>query len=92
QVEALGHPGDVLMALSTSGHSPNVIAAARAARERDCKVLVLTGGDGGALAPLADIALCVPSTTVARIQEVHDLCIHVLAEALEPQPERGQAP
>lgn len=83
QLEAIGAPGDVLVALSTSGNSPNVVEAARLARQVGCHVVALTGMDGGALAPLADIALQAPSRVVARIQEVHDVCIHALAEALE---------
>ncbi len=90
QVEALAARGDVLVALSTSGNSPNVIEAAKVARQMRCTVIALTGMDGGALAPLADIALCVPSRIVARIQEVHDVCIHALAEAIEEQA-RGVA-
>lgn len=84
QVEALGTNGDVLLAISTSGNSPNVLAAAKVASNIGCHVLALTGADGGALAPLADVALKVPSNVVARIQEVHDVCIHAMAEALEP--------
>lgn len=83
QVEALATPGDVLLAISTSGNSPNVVAAARAAHRASCTVVALTGADGGALYELAEIPLCVPSQVVARIQEVHDICIHALAEALE---------
>lgn len=83
QVEAIASPGDILLAISTSGNSPNVVAAAETARTCRCKVVALTGMDGGALAGLADIALKAPSKVVARIQEVHDVCIHALAEALE---------
>lgn len=83
QVEAFGTPGDVLLAISTSGNSPNIIAAAETARSVGCKVVALTGSDGGALAPMADIALRAPSRVVARIQEVHDVWIHALAQALE---------
>lgn len=83
QVEAFGTPGDVLLAISTSGNSPNIVAAVETARSVGCKVVALTGGDGGALAPLADIALRAPSRVVARIQEVHDVWIHALAQALE---------
>ncbi len=83
QVEALATAGDALLAISTSGNSPNVLAAAQAARAAGCHVIALTGASGGALAPLAELALQVPSTVVARIQEVHDICIHVLAEAIE---------
>lgn len=83
QIEALAGPGDVLVALSTSGNSANVIDAVRTARALGCKVIALTGGDGGALAPEVDMAVCVPSAVTARIQEVHDVCIHAIAQALE---------
>lgn len=83
QVEALAAPGDVLLAISTSGNSGNVIAAVEIARTLQCKVIVLTGMDGGALAPLAHIPLKAPSHVVARIQEVHDVWIHALAQVLE---------
>ena len=90
QVEAIGTRGDVLVAISTSGNSANVVEAVKAARLVGCTVVALTGMDGGELAPLADIPLRVPSRVVARIQEVHDVCIHALAEALEEQA-RGVA-
>lgn len=83
QVDALARRGDVLIALSTSGNSRNVINAAMAARKRNCTVIALTGRSGGNLAPHADITLRVPSDTVARIQEVHELCLHTLAQALD---------
>jgi D-sedoheptulose 7-phosphate isomerase len=83
QVSALGLPGDVLLALSTSGNSPNVLAAARAAHARDLVVVALTGEGGGALGPLADVLLAVPHARTARIQEMHGLCLHALAELLE---------
>ncbi|MGA8278024.1 MAG: SIS domain-containing protein [Rhodanobacteraceae bacterium] len=90
QVEALAGPGDVLIALSTSGNSPNVVEAARTARAMDCRVVALTGIDGGALAAHADTVLRAPSKVVARIQEIHDICIHVLAEAMEDDPTPAQ--
>lgn len=83
QVEALARPGDVLMAFSTSGNSANVIAAARAAQRAGCKVVGISGDEGGSLAATADIMLRAPSANVARIQEVHDICIHALAEVVE---------
>lgn len=83
QVEALAREGDVLVAITTSGDSANVIEAAKAARERGCRVIALTGEGGGKLAAHADLLLDVPSTVVSRIQEIHALCIHVLAESLE---------
>lgn len=83
QVEALATGGDVLLAISTSGNSANVLEAAKAARASGCAVMALTGADGGELAGCADIVLRAPSEVVARIQEVHDVCIHAIAEALE---------
>ncbi len=83
QLEALADKGDVLIAISTSGDSPNVVAAARTARRRGCRVIALTGDGGGALAEHADVLLDVPSTEVARIQEIHGLCIHVMVELVE---------
>jgi D-sedoheptulose 7-phosphate isomerase len=83
QVEALARSGDMLIALSTSGNSPNVINAAVAARELDCVIIALTGRSGGELAKHADITLRVPADSVARIQEVHGLCLHSLAQALD---------
>jgi len=83
QVEALARPGDVLVAISTSGNSTNVIEAARQARAEGCTVVALTGRSGGALAEHADLLLAAPSDTVARIQEVHELCIHIIAGGLE---------
>jgi D-sedoheptulose 7-phosphate isomerase len=86
QVRALGHPGDVLLAISTSGNSRNVIAATHAAHEARMTVVALTGRDGGAmldeLAP-DDIHICVPSTVTARIQEVHLLTLHCLCDGID---------
>jgi phosphoheptose isomerase len=86
QVEALGRPGDVLVAFTTSGNSRNVLEAVRTAQARGLWVLALTGKDGGALAPLlrgGDMELRVPSTSTARIQEVHLLLIHTLCTYLD---------
>ena len=77
QVEGLGRPGDVLIGISTSGGSRNVVQAVRAARRMGMKVVVLTGS-GGALAKMADCALQVPSTNTQRIQETHILLEHLL--------------
>lgn len=83
QVEANATAGDVLIAISTSGNSENVVEAAKAAHAAGCKVIALTGSDGGGLASHADIVVPAPSRVVARIQEIHDICIHAIAEALE---------
>jgi D-sedoheptulose 7-phosphate isomerase len=83
QVQALGRSGDVLVALSTSGRSPNVLTAAKAARDAGMAVVALTGSAGGALAGLADIALQAPSDVTARIQEVHGALIHALCAIVD---------
>ena len=83
QVEALGRSGDVLMAISTSGRSANIIAAATAAHEHDLAVIALTGESGGELAALADVAIRVPSTTTAHIQECHLAIEQLLALLVE---------
>ena len=84
QIEALGNPGDVLLAISTSGQSANVLEAARAAKARGIHVLALTGKDGGALALLADVEVRVPWSGYAdRIQEMHIKCIHAWIDAIE---------
>jgi len=86
QVRALGEPGDVLLAITTSGNSPNVIAAVEAAHDREMRVLALTGKKGGLLPQhlhATDISLCVPANNTARIQEVHLLIIHCLCELID---------
>jgi D-sedoheptulose 7-phosphate isomerase len=82
QVRALGRPGDILIGISTSGNSPNVLRAASAAREMGIKVIALTG-DGGKLAGLSDIALTVPSSNTQYIQEVFLSLENVLCELVE---------
>jgi D-sedoheptulose 7-phosphate isomerase len=83
-VQALGRPGDVLLAISTSGQSPNVLRAAEAAKAAGMLVVSLTGKDGGALAGLSDVEIRVPHTGYAdRIQEVHVKVIHVLLRLIE---------
>jgi len=83
-VEGVGRPGDVLLAISTSGNSKNVIKAAEQARRMGIKVIGLTGNDGGKLAPLCDIELRAPHHGYAdRIQEIHIRCIHLLIELIE---------
>jgi D-sedoheptulose 7-phosphate isomerase len=83
QVEALARPGDVLIGISTSGCSGNVLAAARAARARGCVVIGLTGAGGGLMADVCDLLIAVPSSSVARIQEIHILCLHALTGQTE---------
>jgi D-sedoheptulose 7-phosphate isomerase len=85
-VEAFGQAGDVLLAISTSGNSPNVLRAAEAALSRQMKVVALTGKDGGRLALLPVMELRVPiATTTDRIQEIHIKVIHLLIELIERQ-------
>jgi D-sedoheptulose 7-phosphate isomerase len=86
QVRALGAKGDVLLAISTSGDSANVIAAIGAARERDMRVVALTGKGGGRTGELLaerDVHICGPHARTARIQEVHLLTIHCLCDMID---------
>ncbi len=83
QVEALCRPADVCIGISTSGRSENVARGLIAARDRGCVAASLLGGDGGCIAALCDPVLIVPSTTTARIQEMHILLGHMLCAALE---------
>ena len=86
QVRALGDKGDVLLAISTSGNSANVIAAIEAAHQREMRVVALTGKGGGRIGELlapADVHLCVPHARTARIQEVHLLMIHCLCDVID---------
>lgn len=83
QIEALGQPGDVAIGLSTSGRSPNVLAGVKAAKEREMTSIGFTGVAGNQLAELADVALCVPSTSTPRIQEAHIAIAHILCELVE---------
>jgi D-sedoheptulose 7-phosphate isomerase len=83
QIEALGQPGDVAFAISTSGGSPNVTAALQAAKTRGLKTIALTGRDGGTVGGLVDIHVNVPDQNTARVQEVHRTLIHVLCEVIE---------
>jgi D-sedoheptulose 7-phosphate isomerase len=84
-ITAHGRPGDVLFAISTSGSSPNVLAAATAARQRGVKVIALTGKSQGKLSALADLTICTPSATPYsdRVQELHIKVIHILIECCE---------
>ncbi len=83
QVYALGRAGDAAVGLSTSGHSPNVVAGLKAAREQGLKTLALSGGDGGPVARAADLAIVVPSRNTPRIQEVHITIGHVLCDLVD---------
>lgn len=83
QVEAFGRPGDVLIGISTSGNSKNVIQALEFAGKNGIKTIALTGGTGGALTDLADVSIVVPSESVMRIQESHITIGHILCDIVE---------
>lgn len=83
QVRALGRRGDVALAISTSGNSPNVVKAVEAAREMGIRSIGLTGRDGGRLGGLVDVALIVESDSTQRIQETHITIGHILCELIE---------
>lgn len=88
QIRALGNPGDILLAVSTSGNSANVVQAIQAAHDKELTVVALTGKDGGKMAPLytgADVEIRVPSNSTARIQEVHLVIIHALCDFIDQQ-------
>lgn len=84
-VEAFGQTGDVLILLSTSGNSKNLVLAAEAARERGVKIVGMLGRGGGALGPLCDLVVMAPGETSDRIQEIHMLVLHVVIEAAEKE-------
>lgn len=86
QIRALGQPGDVLLAISTSGNSSSVMAAIEAAHERDLRVIALTGKGGGAIAGMlreGDVHLCVQHERTSRIQEIHILAIHCICDGID---------
>ena len=86
QVRALGQPGDVLLAISTSGNSSSIVEAIRAAHDNELHVVALTGKGGGEIGQIlhdSDVHICVPSDRTARIQEVHLLTIHCLCDAID---------
>lgn len=86
QIRALGQPGDILLAISTSGNSANVLEAINAAHDRQMDVVALTGKKGGKIAALLgpeDVHICVPAERTARIQEVHLLCLHCMCDAID---------
>ncbi|TNF52120.1 MAG: SIS domain-containing protein [Burkholderiales bacterium] len=88
QVRALGQAGDVLLALSTSGNSANVLAAVEAAHEREMTVVALTGGRGGRLLQIlrdTDVQICVPHEVPARVLEVHHLILHCICDGVDAQ-------
>jgi D-sedoheptulose 7-phosphate isomerase len=83
QVEALARDGDLLIALSTSGDSPNIISAVMSARSQGCKVVGMTGENGKKLASLCDRCVLVPSARTARIQEAHIAIAHIWCEMID---------
>jgi phosphoheptose isomerase len=86
QVRALAQPGDILFALTTSGRSPNIVAAIDAAHEREALVVLLSGRDGGACSQrlgVEDTEIRVPETSTARIQEIHLMVIHQICDAID---------
>ncbi|HSL23518.1 MAG TPA: SIS domain-containing protein, partial [Vicinamibacterales bacterium] len=83
QIEALGAPGDVALGISTSGRSPNVLAAFDAARARGLTTIALTGGDGGPIGRAADVHVNVAGAPTARAQEVHRTILHAVCELIE---------
>jgi D-sedoheptulose 7-phosphate isomerase len=82
-VEGLGDEGDVLLAISTSGNSPNVIKAVHSAHNKKMKVIGFLGGDGGKLKSLVDLPIIIPSSNVQRIQEGHITVAHIICELVE---------
>ena len=92
QVEAFAAAGDLVLGISTSGHSANVIKALAAAREKGCQTIGLLGRDGGRIAGMVDLALTVPSQETPRIQEAHQLIIHIICDLVEKElfGEEGQ--
>lgn len=85
QVEALGQEGDLLVGITTSGKSPNVINAVKAAKEKGIKTVGLTGRDGGPLGPMVDVNVCVNHNDTARIQEMHITIGHMFCGLLEKE-------
>lgn len=85
QVEAFAQPGDIVIGISTSGRSPNVVRALRAARERGATAIALLGGDGGIAANEADLPIIVASKDATRIQECHITLIHAISELVETE-------
>ncbi len=92
EIQALGRPGDLLLGLSTSGRSRNVVRAFQAARARGLMCVAFLGGDGGELLALADEAVLVPSANTQRIQEIHTLALHLVCELVEAALLRDNGP
>jgi phosphoheptose isomerase len=85
QIEALGQPGDVAVAITTSGRSPNIVAGLETARAMGLRTIALTGGDGGPAGRTAEIHVNAPGDSAARIQEVHRTLLHAICELVERQ-------
>ncbi len=83
QIEALANKGDLLIAISTSGNSKNIINAIKSAKSKGCRVVGLSGGDGGKMDDLCDINIVVPSNDTPRIQEIHILIGHIISQAID---------
>ena len=85
QIQALGRPGDILLAISTSGNSPNILAATNAAHEAGMRTIALTGGDGGELGRLGTVSMRIhiPSASTPRVQEMHITCLHLLCSIID---------
>ncbi|MEK7076675.1 MAG: SIS domain-containing protein [Patescibacteria group bacterium] len=89
QIQALGNPGDVLVAFTTSGRSPNILKAIEAAKRKKMAIIVLTGEGGKELETKADCVLAVPSGETARIQEIHELIYHIWCEYIDAHMARA---
>ncbi len=91
QIVALARPGDVLVAISGSGKSPNVLKAVEAAKERGCSTIGLTGGDGGDLARLAGVGIVIPTQAMTHIEDLHLAVTHLMATELKRRIEGAAA-
>jgi len=85
QVEALGRQGDVLVALSTSGNSPNILAAIETAKKQGMAAIGMTGASGGKMKSMCDLCICIPSSNTPRIQEAHITLIHAICEIVDSE-------
>ncbi len=91
QLEALATPGELLVAISTSGNSANIVETVRFAREHNIQTVGLLGRDGGKLATMVDVPLTIPLDNTARVQEAHIVILHMLCEAVESGHEAGDS-